>query len=113
MRRVGSVYFHWAVTGDSHFHGVVRAAVWAVALSVMGIAWMGNAARCHRVDRYFTGPFFLALADVTLLSGSGVVPLGRNGWTILGLTILGGAFVLCCLPELFFGKYREHSGTGK
>jgi len=47
------------------------------------------------------------MAVVTLLYGIGVVPLGGNGWNRIGLTILVGAIALCCLPELFFGKYRK------
>lgn len=95
------------VTGGSHFHSIVRVAVWAVALSVMGISCIVNATRCHRVHCYLTGPFFLAMAVATLLYGFGVLPLGDSGWTVLGLTILIGALALCCLPELFFGKYRK------
>jgi hypothetical protein len=97
-----------AVTGGSHFHGIVRAAVWAASLSVMGVACIVNAARCHRVHCYLTGPFFLAMAVVTLLYGFGILTLGRNGWTVLALAIVIGAFALCCLPEWVFGKYRKH-----
>jgi hypothetical protein len=102
-----------AVSGGSHFHGRVRVAVWTVALSAMGVACIVNAIRCHRVHCYLTGPFFLAIAVITLLYGVGVVPLGRSGWTVLGLTILIGAFALCCLPEMFLGRYREHPDSGK
>jgi hypothetical protein len=101
------------VTGGSHFHGIVRAAIWAVALSVMGVACIVNAARCHRVHCYLTGPFFLVMAVVTPLYETGVVPLGKGGWTVLGLTILIGAVALCCLPELFLGKYRGNSTARK
>ena len=54
-------------------------------------------------------PFFLVMAVVTLLYGLGVVPLGGNGWSLISLAILIGAIVLCCLPELLFGKYRRGS----
>jgi len=58
-----------------------------------------------------TGPFFLLMALATLLYGIGAMPLGRNGWNWIGLTILVGAIGLCCLPEMLFGKYRGgHSG---
>ena len=73
----------------------------------MGIACVANAVRCGRLHCYLTGPFFLALALVTLLYGLGVLPLGRNGWNWISLTILAGAIVLWCLPELLLGKYRE------
>jgi hypothetical protein len=47
------------------------------------------------------------MALVTLLYGVGVVSLGRNGWNLIGLTILVGAIVLWCLPEMLLGKYRK------
>jgi hypothetical protein len=97
-----------AVTGGSQVHDIVRAAVWTVALSIMGVACIVNTARCHRGHCYLTGPFFLAMAVVTLLCGFGVVPLGKGGWTVFGVTIFIGAFALCCLPELLFGKYWKN-----
>jgi hypothetical protein len=75
----------------------------------MGTACTANAVRCGRLHCYITGPFFLVMAVVTLLYGLGIVPLGVHGWSLIGLTILVGAIALCCLPELFFGKYRKGS----
>ena len=54
-------------------------------------------------------PLLRAMAVVTLLYGLGALPLGGNGWNLIGLTILAGAIALCCLPELFLGKYRKGS----
>ena len=54
-----------------------------------------------------TGPFFLVMALVTLLYGLGLVPLGRSGWSLIGLTILVGGIALCCLPEMLVGRYRK------
>jgi hypothetical protein len=95
----------------------LRTAVWTVALSIMGAACIANAVRCGRIHCYITGPFFLVMAVLTLLYGVGVIPLGANGWSAIGLTILVGVIALSCLPELFFGKYRrgraqnvDHSG---
>ncbi len=103
-----------AATAGSRFHAGSRTIVWTVALTTMGIACLVNAARCHRIHCYVTGPFFLIMAVVTLLYGLGAVSLGGNGWNIIGLAILIGAAALCCLPELFFGKYRrEHDAAGK
>ena len=96
-----------AVAGSSGFSSYWRTVVWTVALSIMGTACIANALRCGRVHCYVTGPFFLLMALVTLLYGLGVVPLGGNGWNRIGLTILVGAIALCCLPELFLGKYRR------
>src|SRR5215467_9486541 len=95
------------VAGTSAFSDNWRTIVWAVALSTMGAACITNARRCGRVHCYLTGPFFLLMALTTLLYGFGVVPLGRNGWNLIGLTILVGAIALCCLPEMFLGKYRK------
>ena len=92
--------------------GSWRTAVWPVALSTMGVGCIANAVRCGRVHCYIAGPFFLVMAVVTLLYGLGVVPLGGNGWNIIGLTILVGAIALSCLPELFFGRYRRRHASG-
>jgi hypothetical protein len=73
----------------------------------MGTACIANAVRCGRLHCYVTGPFFVAMAVVTLMYGLGAVRLGGNGWNLIGLTILAGAIALCCLPELFLGKYRK------
>jgi hypothetical protein len=72
----------------------------------MGAACMVNAFRCGRVHCYLTGPFFLLMALVTLLYGLGGTPQVRDGWNLIGLTILVGASILCCLPEMLWGKYR-------
>jgi hypothetical protein len=73
----------------------------------MGTACIANALRCSRVHCYITGPFFFAMAVVTVLYSLGVVPLGTNGWNLIGLTVLVGAVTLYCLPEMFLGKYRK------
>ncbi len=96
------------VTGSSNFRDGWRTLVWTAALITMGTACITNAYRCRRVHCYITGPFFILMAVVTLLYGLGVTPLGRNGWNLIGLTILFGAICLCCLPELFFGKYVKN-----
>ena len=95
------------VTGASRLTGGWQTAIWTTALCIMGAACMVNAVRCRRVHCYLTGPFFLLMALVTLLYGLGLVPLGTGGWNLIGMTILIGAIVLCCLPELFLGRYRK------
>jgi hypothetical protein len=47
------------------------------------------------------------LAAVTLLYGLGIVQLGRFGWSIISLTLVAGALLLCYVPELLFGTYRR------
>ena len=96
-----------AVTGRVEIANRWRTIVWTIALAVMGTACIANAVRCGRLHCYITGPFFLAMAGVTLLYGTGILPLGAKGWNWIGLTLLAGAITLCCLPELFFGKYRK------
>jgi len=49
------------------------------------------------------------MAVVTLLYGLGALPLGANGWNLIGLTILAGAIAFYCLAELLLGKYRKGS----
>lgn len=95
------------VTGNSRFSSEWRAIVWMIALTVMGTGCLVNAKRCVRVHCYLTRPFFLVMAVVTLLYGAGVMRIGRRGWNRIGLTVLVGAIVLCCLPEMVFGKYRR------
>jgi hypothetical protein len=102
-----------AVAGSPKFSDVWRIVVWTASLTIMGAACIVNALQCKRVHCYITGPFFFLMALVTLLFGLGVVPLGRNGWNWLGLTILIGAVALWCLPELVWGKYRKsRAGEG-
>jgi hypothetical protein len=98
--------------GSSAVSSSWRTVVWTAALGINGGACIVNALRCRRVHCYITGPFFLVMALVTFLYGLGVVPLGRNGWNLIGLTILIGAIVLGCLPEMFLGRYRkDHAGA--
>jgi len=101
-----------AVTGRTGFGNGLRTVVWTAALSVMGTACIANALRCRRLHCYLTGPFLLAMAAVTLLFGLGAIPLGGSGWSFISLAIVGGVVVLCCLPEMFFGKYRKVGAKG-
>lgn len=95
------------IAGNSVFSSRERTIVWTVALTIMGAACLANAMRCGRVHCYLTGPFFLLMAAITALYGAGVLPLGRHGWSNIGLAILIGAIALCCLPEMLWGKYRS------
>jgi hypothetical protein len=58
-------------------------------------------------DDDITGPFFLAMAGGRLLFGLGLVVLGKNGRNLIGISTVIGAIVLCCVPELLLGKYRN------
>lgn len=94
------------VTANSAFSDNLRTAVWTGALITMGTGCVVNAARCRRTHCYLTGPFFVLMAIVTLLYGLGILPM-VGSWKGIGLTILVGGIVFCCLPEMFFGKYRK------
>ena len=82
-----------------------QALVWAPSLVIYGVGCIANALRCRRVHCYFTGPFFLLMAVVSLLHGTGVVSLGEGGWTWIELVTLTGAITLVTLPELAWGRY--------
>src|SRR5262249_2097091 len=101
------------VAGAPAISNVWRAAVWTVALAIMGMACIVNALRCGRVHCYLTGPFFLLMAVIALSYGLGILHLGRNGWNLLGLITLIGTIALWCLPEMLLGKYRKcRTGDG-
>jgi len=53
-----------------------RIVLWTAALVVAGAACVANAARCGRLHCYFTGPFYLLAALVTLTYGLGLLPSG-------------------------------------
>ncbi len=88
------------------FGGLYAALSWPPVLLFMGGACLVNARRCGRLHCYFTGPYFLLLALVSLLYGLGVLPLGQHGWQWLCEALVIGAVALCCIPEWLFGRYR-------
>ena len=82
-----------------------RTALWFLALAWQGGACLINAARCKRTHCYLTGPFFVAMATVTLFHGTGWVSLGEQGWIWIGLVIVLGTAILWIVPERFFGRF--------
>lgn len=111
--RVTSIAVYWlpalvlVASGFSNVGQELKGAIWALALTTMGVACVVNAVRCGRVHCYATGPFFLVMAVVSFLYGSGVAQLGPRGWGVLGLIVLVGAVAICYLPEALFGRYRR------
>lgn len=95
-----------AITGYAPAGDALRTGVWTAGCLVMGIGCIVNAMRSGRLHCYLTGPFFLLGAVVTLLYGLGILPLGENGWGIVGYTLLAGVVLLTYLPEYFLGRYR-------
>jgi hypothetical protein len=85
----------------------LKTVLWTVSFAVMGAACLLNAARCGRVHCRYTGPFFILAAVASVAYGLGLLPLGPSGWKWIGAGTVIGALVLCCIPELFLGRYRR------
>ncbi len=82
-----------------------RAWVWVPSLLWMGAACLLNAIRCGRTHCYFTGPFFLLMACVTLFYGLGLLALGPRPWIWLGLGLLAGTTGLWWGTERLWGRF--------
>lgn len=80
---------------------------WTVALAAMGAACLINARGCGRMHCFFTGPYFLIMAVFSLLHGAERLPLGPNGWLLLGIATAAGGFFLWIVPEWHWGRYRR------
>lgn len=88
----------------------LRTVVWSSALVWMGVACILNALRCGRIHCYLTGPFFLLMAIIVPLHGSGLVSLGPHGWWWLGLVLIAvGGGLLWYVPERVWGRYSRRS----
>ncbi|HEV2111849.1 MAG TPA: hypothetical protein VGT99_10890 [Gammaproteobacteria bacterium] len=97
------------LTVTAGFGGWYATFTWPPLLVFMGVACLVNAKRCGRMHCFVTGPFFLLLALVSLLYGTGILPLGARGWQWLTDALLVGGCVLTCVPEWLFGKYMRRS----
>ena len=89
-----------------------RTLTWTISLLWAGGACVLNAWRSRRLHCHLTGPFFIALAGLGLVHGSGFVSFGPRGGTILGLLLLLGTPLLTFVPEWIFGKYSKRSDQG-
>lgn len=72
----------------------VRAVTWTAMLLWMGGACLANAHRCSRTHCRFTGPFFSLMGAAVAAYASGLLPLGRHGWTVFGIIASIGAISL-------------------
>ena len=90
----------------------IRTAVWAGSLIWMGVACIASAARGGRTHCYITGPFFLAMAVVTVAHGAGVISVGSQGWLWIGAAIAVGTVVLWIVPERLFGRFLTDDRSG-
>ncbi|HEV2333041.1 MAG TPA: hypothetical protein VGV16_07740 [Gammaproteobacteria bacterium] len=85
--------------------GVYPVFAWPPLLAFMGGVCLLNARRCGRRHCYYTGPYFLILALLSLLYGLGLLPLGPKGWQWLSSALAIGACILWCVPEWLSGRY--------
>jgi hypothetical protein len=83
----------------------VHGLIWASCLSIFGFGCIANARRCSRLHCFFTGPFFLLMALISLVHDFGVISLGSHGWARIGGVTLMGAIALTILPERIWGQY--------
>jgi hypothetical protein len=82
-----------------------RGCLWVcvLALVVMGLGCLVNAARCGRLHCYFTGPLYLAAALYVVLSAFGLVVLHPG----LFLIVLLALSCLAQCAEIPLGMYRK------
>ncbi len=80
--------------------------IWAAAFATMGGKCLANASDCGRVHCYFTGPWFLLAAIVSLLHGFAFGPVGPLSWKLIGSVGGVGAAILGCGSEAIMGRYR-------
>ena len=84
------------------------AVTWTAGFTVMGTACLANALHCGRVHCWFTGPWFLLAAVVTVLRYVGLVGIG---WPTIINAGLGGSLLLYFVSEQVWGKYFGANAT--
>lgn len=100
----------WGVPHTVFFIGIftnpmLRTILWSSSLSIAGIACLINAFRCGRLHCFFTGPFYLVMAVLSLLYGVGILQFGQLGWLWIGGVVVIGGPILTRVPERIYGKY--------
>ena len=101
----------WAamqLVGNLSHSTLAVASTWVAGFTVMGTACMVNALRCGRVHCWFTGPWFLLAAAVTVLRYLEVVEIAWS--TILNAGPLG-ALLLFFVSEKIWGRYFGEKAT--
>jgi hypothetical protein len=91
--------------GATLLEPALRAVIWPVALLWMGGACIANARRCGRTHCRFTGPFYLLMAALVLGYVTGAVPIGDQGWVLLGAATIVGTIVLWWGSERIWGLF--------
>jgi hypothetical protein len=84
-----------------------RAVAWSAVLVWMGGACIANARRCKRTHCRFTGPFYLLMAAVVVAYATDVLPMGEQGWAILGVATIAGTVVLWWGSERIWGTFSQ------
>src|SRR4029450_8799092 len=85
----------------------VRTAIWIIALSWTGTAWVLNAKRCGRTQRRFTGPYYLAMIIPVLALGLGGISGSLSAWVVLGVVIILGGKTIWWTTGRAWGKFSE------
>jgi len=82
-----------------------RVVIWTAALLWMGGACIANARRCRRTHCRFTGPFYLLMGTLVIAYAAGVLPIGDQGWAVLGATTIAGTAILWWGSERIWGPF--------
>ena len=96
------------LVGNLSDSALAVAGTWAAGFAVMGIACLVNARRCGRVHCWFTGPWFLLAAVLTVLRYLEVI---KTSWSTILNAGLFGALVLFFVSENIWGKYFGEKET--
>jgi len=81
--------------------------IWFISLLWMGIACLLNARKCKRTHCFYTGPFFILMAIVSLLFSYSFIGLGGNGWIWIGCIAVTGGILIWFFSESILGKYAK------
>lgn len=79
--------------------------IWMLALVWMGSACLLNARKCKRTHCFYTGPFFIFMAVISLLYGTGYIEINENGWLWLGSITALVSTLIWVFSESILGKY--------
>ena len=84
---------------------MLRTILWSSALSTAGIACLINAYRCGRIHCFYTGPFYIVMAILSLSYGVGFFQFVEFGWVLIGGVVVVLGPILTRVPESIYGKY--------
>lgn len=93
-------------------HAPASEALWAAGFAVMGVSCLVNARNCRRVHCYFTGPWFLIIAVVSLLYAVGLISVQAFNPNIIAAIGLVAGWGLEVGTEKVWGEYWPENATG-